>query len=152
MNGSWMTKLDAPTSRMIPVSRRRLNAVWRIVVATSRTRADHHQSRQHPRADLVTRVQQGEQLVEQRCWSCTSPTPGAPWNELAMTSYLRRVAQLHPERLGQVGRLDVVQDGLSLNWSLNRLYACAWVSENTLLDQRLHAVELGLELLCAGRR
>ena len=26
MNGIWIEKLDAPTSRMMPVSRRRLNA------------------------------------------------------------------------------------------------------------------------------
>ena len=36
MNGSWMKRLEAPTSRMMPVSRRRVNAVSRIVVATSR--------------------------------------------------------------------------------------------------------------------
>ena len=35
MNGSWSNVLEAPTSRMIPVSRRRLNADSRIVVAIS---------------------------------------------------------------------------------------------------------------------
>ena len=34
--GSWIVEFEAPTRRMIPVSRRRENAVWRIVVAMSR--------------------------------------------------------------------------------------------------------------------
>ncbi len=36
MNGSWITIFDAPTRRMIPVSRRRLKAESRMVVAISR--------------------------------------------------------------------------------------------------------------------
>ena len=37
MNGKRMVKFEAPTSRMIPVSRRRLKAACRIVVDMSRT-------------------------------------------------------------------------------------------------------------------
>ena len=36
MKGSWITIFEAPTRRMIPVSRRRLKADSRIVVAISR--------------------------------------------------------------------------------------------------------------------
>ncbi len=39
MNGVWMKRLDAPTSRMIPISRRRENAESRIVVAIRSTAA-----------------------------------------------------------------------------------------------------------------
>ena len=31
MNGTWMVKFEAPTSRMMPVSRRRVNAESRIM-------------------------------------------------------------------------------------------------------------------------
>ena len=39
MNGVWMNRFDAPTSRMIPSSRRRENADSRMVVAISSTAA-----------------------------------------------------------------------------------------------------------------
>ncbi|MNC68793.1 hypothetical protein D3C75_1194280 [compost metagenome] len=39
MNGSWMNRFDAPTIRMIPVSRRRLIADSRMVVVMSSTAA-----------------------------------------------------------------------------------------------------------------
>jgi hypothetical protein len=39
MNGVWMNRLDAPTRRMMPSSRRRLNALKRMVVAISSTAA-----------------------------------------------------------------------------------------------------------------
>ena len=35
-NGIRIVQFDAPTSRMMPISRRRMNAAWRIVVAMSR--------------------------------------------------------------------------------------------------------------------
>jgi hypothetical protein len=39
MNGVWMKRLDAPTRRMMPSSRRREKALSRIVVAMSSTAA-----------------------------------------------------------------------------------------------------------------
>ena len=39
MNGVWMNRFDAPTSRMMPSSRRRAKADSRIVVAISSTAA-----------------------------------------------------------------------------------------------------------------
>ena len=42
MNGSWMNRFDAPTRRMIPVSRRRLIADSRMVVVMSSDGGEQH--------------------------------------------------------------------------------------------------------------
>ena len=78
--------MDAPTSRMMPVSRRRLNAVRRIVVATSRTEQTTIRAAitHVPMVNLFSQVNSGSRM---RCWSCTSSTPGAPVNELVITAY-----------------------------------------------------------------
>ena len=49
-NGSRMVKFEAPTSRMMPVSRRLLNAACRIVVAISRSEHSDHQAGEDQRA------------------------------------------------------------------------------------------------------
>ena len=36
-------------------------------------------------------------------WSCTSATPGMPWNELATTSNLLGVIEVDAVRVGEVG-------------------------------------------------
>ena len=71
----------------MPVSRRRLKAVWRMVVAT---RSTEHNTISPARASAVkerprSTLNRGSRI---RRWSCTSPTPGAPMNELVITSYL----------------------------------------------------------------
>ena len=59
-----MTRFEAPTSRMMPVSRRRVNAESRIVVATSST-AQTSVSPAITQARHLSPLSSGEELVEQ---------------------------------------------------------------------------------------
>ena len=127
MNGIWIVKFEAPTSRMMPVSRRRLNAVCRIVVAMSRV-AHSTMSTARAIADHETTFMKVKNLSSSCFWSCTLPTPGAPWNELAMTSNL--LASVRDTRNESANARSVAwsPSGLLRNWSRKRWYASAWLS------------------------
>ncbi len=84
-NGKRMVKFDAPTSRMMPVSRRRLKAVCRIVVEISMTAA-RTMSEERAMADQETVFMKVKNFSSSFFWSCTSATPGMPLMELATMS------------------------------------------------------------------
>ena len=112
---------------MIPVSRRRLNAVCRMVVAMSRV-AQRTMRTARAMADHDTTFMNVKNLSSSCFWSWTLPTPGAPWNELAMTSNL--LASVSETRYESAKARSVAcsPSGLLRNWSLNRWYASPWVS------------------------
>ncbi len=85
--GKRIVKFEAPTRRMMPVSRRRLNAVWRIVVEMSMTAAST-MSELSAIAAHETVFMKVKNFSSSFFWSCTSATPGIPLIELATTSNL----------------------------------------------------------------
>ena len=86
-NGKRMVKFEAPTRRMIPVSRRRLKAVWRIVVEISMTAA-RTMSDDRAMAAQDTVFMKVKNFSRSFFWSWTLATPGMPLIELATTSNL----------------------------------------------------------------
>ena len=76
MNGSWSMLLDAPTSRMMPVSRRRLKAASRIVVARSRTAATSITAAMQTATSVASSGSRRTGPSSSR-WSLTSSTPRA---------------------------------------------------------------------------
>ena len=86
MNGSWMNTVDAPTRRMIPVSRLRLRADSRMVVVISRTAASSI-TRASPPASRVALFSTENSRSNSRCWSLTSSTPARPEITSETTEY-----------------------------------------------------------------
>ena len=121
MNGSWMNIVEAPTSRMIPVSRRRLSADSRIVVVMSRTAASSMTSASPP-ASSVARLSTENSLSNSRCWSWTSSTPGRPETTSATTWYFfGSVSLMRNDEF-----MSSTVAAAAQNWSLN----CFWKASN----------------------
>ena len=104
---------------MIPVSRRRLKAVWRIVVAINRI--EHSTiSTASAIADHETTFMKVKNLSSSCFWSCTRPTPGAPEKEEAMTSYLPASFSETRKESAKARSVACWPSGEFLNCSLNR--------------------------------
>ena len=108
-NGSWMEKLDAPTSFMMPVSRRRLNAATRMVF-TMRMTETMIMSRASPQANHWTHLSTLKNFSSSAFWSCTCSTPAPADEGAGDDGELLGVRQLDPERLRHLVGGDVVDD------------------------------------------
>jgi len=86
MNGNWMNMLEAPTSRMMEVSRCRLMADNRIVVVISSTAATT-MTRPSPTESIVARLRMLNSGSSVSRWSTTRSTPATPESSSAITWY-----------------------------------------------------------------
>ena len=122
-NGSWMEKFEAPTSFMIPVSRRRLNAATRIVF-TIRITDTRIISSASPPANHCTQLSTLKNFSSSAFWSCTCSTPARPTNALATMSNCSGSTSLTRNDSGIWSAVTLSTIAEFLNCSLKRVYAC----------------------------
>src|SRR5699024_3794004 len=116
-NGSWIIVLEAPTRRMIPVSRRREKAESRMVVAISKMAV---MSMMTAKAMAITDaifIKEKSDSKSSR-WSETTSTPAIPENISLTTSYCSGSTS---ETLNDSGSWSAVT--LS---AISRLAYCCW--------------------------
>ena len=109
MNGIRIVVLDAPTSRMMAISRRRVKAAWRIVVPMSRV-AQTTMAAARTTAIHVTTSIDGEEGSEDLLLVLDARHPRSALELAGHDGELRRVLELHPVALRDVADLEVVDD------------------------------------------
>ena len=117
-----MEKLDAPTSFMIPVSRRRLNAATRMVF-TMRMTETRIISSASPPANHCTHLSTLKNFSSSAFWSCTWSTPARPTKALATMSNCSGSTSLTRNDSGIWSGVTLSTMAEFLNCSVNRLYA-----------------------------